>query len=1644
MKKIIALLACIALLASSTAVRTPTAASEDAVAPVAYFEDDFSTGDLSRWVTLDPDMPQDQASIVADGDGYVMRVVRSSADTPAIYKPAETVLPSASQINRVIYTVRHESKTPSANFPLRFLFDYVDAENYKAYDIVAVGTTLYYWGLEMVDGTEKRTSTSPLTAEFDPSQWFTVTLTYQEDGKCGFSFVQGDISFNLRWTLTYNTRVCMIQVINTDYTEFKKVQVECEGYEQYLAEQYCEKYAALFTKKPGNITLEDEAVLQAALAEFEALIEPAKNYLFEEKNKLDAYAKKLEALKNSAAFDENSPMLLYNWDVLWGNGNNVFAVQEGEEDILQMVACGADNITQLTAIELKDSAYNSTNALVKQIAFDVRYQKPDGNRQIQLIYDYTDPENYGYLILSHIGAPHNVCAQHAVKENGTETISLTSTKLDIDLSQWFRVIFDYSEAGKCSILFLQDRDGENQQRWATTKTTAADEKSVVLTSFKNSTETVSYKNISITVIEENEQQNLEKQKNMFLTAYNELLRLQDSTLSVNYKSEVEQALTDFGDLDPAVQDLLLLEGNKLRDIQNKINALLAQGRDDSAYIRAEDDYSDFTEDFENGLVKWVDCFSDNLSGLDIAEDAQLNSKVLKMQGGNYPAITAKSFAMPQKAFISSVTYKMRLGEALGSVYNGIHIYYSYVDENNYEALEIFDFYDTDQAFSRRRKVVQNGEVSYTEQNLASMGVDYTQWCTVTITYTSDGRAYISITDGENTDAVSYAMQSVKGAFALSAPGRSSGTAQALYYDDVQVTMEAGTWDEDLEINDIFVYYAGNTIADPDDVIQLSGEGLYDLVSSIRVREISDLSNSTPAYLNEYTHNRHFVEGQWVQPVNMETIVSDPAWDTAQTVQILQSTDNAVKFIMPSGFKKGIFAVKLYGNDSRSDADDAVIYINNPEIDYTQGDEGDIALPGGTLRIIGKALAPYVDTSNGDYTVGAADTHKICVQLKNATASYELENITVQSAYSLQATLPADLPQGSYEITVYNGYGDGSCWSAPVAVTVGISPRDAWPKTVYNIRDFGANGLSTQNATPMVVNALSTIEGNGGGVLYFPKGIYNMFHSIVIPENTVLKGDGVDRSIIVWSPDQWDWHEFTPYLMGVSKNVEIRDLAFYGTRMGNLYTIYGDSAGESENLYFTNVRIHINPTAGTITEGSGTATTGNMSVSEMYAMALEECKNLISFSAPGSNSLGTGGIKINNLRFKDCYYYANDVMFRRPFALKANYLNMYNCSWHGGWGTLDGDNNIWEYNTFDQNCIAFLGRGVYSQNNKLQNKMDNNRELFVADGSGFLQNATVQQLDPEDNTRFRIVGRTYSTGALIGTQIYIISGQGMGQTRQIIANDGDEFTVDSPFVVAPNRNSRASFGTIRESMYFVKNLYYNGAAGGFFGRFSDVVYDGNTHERNGTFYFQSRSGDRNWYLSIVNDRFIDAYFFHNNGMGTGSEWSGYADIWIYSDQPNQASLAMTFRHNYLDGYRLRFNPSFTNGLSDIVVDKNVFENAAVGISCDLDTGIEAIFLYKNSFFNVDTPISARPAFLSAVNSTGSKRFIQYSDTADGTPFPLGDVNTDGSVTLKDCSLVKYYLSELAVLTEEQKYLADVDQDNTITLKDARKILDLLMQ
>lgn len=55
---------------------------------------------------------------------------------------------------------------------------------------------------------------------------------------------------------------------------------------------------------------------------------------------------------------------------------------------------------------------------------------------------------------------------------------------------------------------------------------------------------------------------------------------------------------------------------------------------------------------------------------------------------------------------------------------------------------------------------------------------------------------------------------------------------------------------------------------------------------------------------------------------------------------------------------------------------------------------------------------------------------------------------------------------------------------------------------------------------------------------------------------------------------------------------------------------------------------------------------------------------------------------------------------------------------------------------------------------------------------------------------------------------------------------------------------------------------------------------------------------------------------------------------------------------------------------------------------------------------------------------------------------GDVNTDGSLSVKDATLIQQFLAKLKTLSEQQEKLADYNLDNTVNIRDVTKIQKVL--
>ena len=260
-------------------------------------------------------------------------------------------------------------------------------------------------------------------------------------------------------------------------------------------------------------------------------------------------------------------------------------------------------------------------------------------------------------------------------------------------------------------------------------------------------------------------------------------------------------------------------------------------------------------------------------------------------------------------------------------------------------------------------------------------------------------------------------------------------------------------------------------------------------------------------------------------------------------------------------------------------------------------------------------------------------------------------------------------------------------------------------------------------------------------------------------------------------------------------------------------------------------------------------------------------------------------------------------------------------------------------------------------------------------------------------------------------------------------------VNEPFTVAPNSNSKIVARTPRENMYFEYMYYENGLATGYFGGFADTVYNKCHWKQVTDIYFDSYNSDLNWYLSMVNGTFERAFNFHDIGT---SQWkTDYGSIIFTSQNSNAYSptSGIRFYGNELNGYQLYIKSAYSEGVRDVVIQANNWDESQVAITTlGSATASDGIFIYKNILNDNETYISN---ILSGRNTVGSQRLMHYvAGELDG--FAIGDINGDGEISLKDVTLLKYYLSGELALSTEQINRGDFYSDGKVDIADALAI------
>lgn len=923
-------------------------------------------------------------------------------------------------------------------------------------------------------------------------------------------------------------------------------------------------------------------------------------------------------------------------------------------------------------------------------------------------------------------------------------------------------------------------------------------------------------------------------------------------------------------------------------------------------------------------------------------------------------------------------------------------------------------------------------------------LNYSQVLTVHLKYV-DKNCFITVTDEDGNEFTYTDKTAVAGSKNYAVIGSYSlGMLDYLpefYVTDFRATFMKGDWDEDKTVSDINVTYTSNTFLQPGDSFVIRGSNIAENVSRVEVIPFengTEIAGETVSdYIDRTWHDFGGVQkGEHTkEPVAPSYSAGSPAWDdisVAIGLNIVQKTTDSLKVILPTEKADGtelkhcMFALKLYDYDDDTDSGDKVIYINAPYIDYVMGVDGDSSAAGEEIRIIGENIAPDQDEGK------TVDELKVRLTNKKTKATRYLDVKEVQSDYSVSVDLPHDLENGTYEVSVYNGFGDSTCWSIPSDIKVDGNIRESFPDTVYNIRDFGATGYNDQNCTPIIASALAAISKKGGGVLYFPEGVYRIEYTVYVPENITIKGDGVNKTFFLSVMYRFNYNAMPENgLFMFDSNVAFEDFQVVATRAPIFFMADSqkNDTDSVKNIYFSNVKFYWQPMAGKVTQGSSGM---NMLVSNAEAQAMtvaENNHNIISFGKGYVENLQMDKLDfLNKETIQGGLFYCYNA---RTKYVRVTDLVSKNASYQ----TCISSNAIWENNVFDGGCTALQGRNIYFGNNTFRNNTTNNRELFVADHNGGICHFA-QYLDKDgkwDGVTLKTVDvGLYGWGEQCGLQLFVTSGSGIGQTRKIVETNKAEgwVRVDSPFTIEVNRNSSFVYRVPREDIYFINTTFKNGFAGGFYGGASDIVYDGTKHIEHVNAAQNAQFNDVNWYFTFKDETWTyDPFGFAiETSLKKESSYN-----WIATSNTSADQLCFALRGCTLDGSPM----SGKYRMTDLIVDNCQFNNMEYASTAEMNY-VNGILWTRNNLNGAQySSNSGWENALKKTNSSGYKTLIVLD--SEYTPKNIkGDVNGDGRVTAKDCSVLRYYIAGMIDLSDEAFSRADVDNNGKVNMKDLLQI------
>lgn len=582
-----------------------------------------------------------------------------------------------------------------------------------------------------------------------------------------------------------------------------------------------------------------------------------------------------------------------------------------------------------------------------------------------------------------------------------------------------------------------------------------------------------------------------------------------------------------------------------------------------------------------------------------------------------------------------------------------------------------------------------------------------------------------------------------------------------------------------------------------------------------------------------------------------------------------------------------------------------IAINRTEAWWVGPDQ---ASGGATVSVYGRNLAHSNGTSQSN------------VYIKPAGGAGRWATVTGVNPYKVDFTVPADLPEGDYEIWTHNGHGGSYGWSGPL--TLHVTGASRFTQAQFNVKNFGAKGDGYSDDVEPIRQALAAASRTGNATVYFPAGTYMVSNTLEMAGKTRWLGEGQSNTVIKCAAN------FSAAALGLIfgnvKEAEITGMGFEGNgnfrgKLDKPVFLRGSS-----DLRISNARFSF-PGYNLL----------DLHLCTRIFLSNTQLTGITSFLGNGSQLfIDHCDFKLTNQSDGMLYSWGGAAI-----SITHSTCSDYNSNGAGdGWGK--GRFFVGEGN-WGSNRLTYLGNNTTTDLGVLPGEADQNSgeqllwEGNITEWSGTAAASattlTTSYTFPNANVRYAV----------------IIKGKGLGQSRRIVSYTGTVLTLDEAWNVMPDETSVFSIGPFTDRIAVYGN-YLDGkpasatsathtASAGIepYGGIFNFVADNNTlHElRQGisNWATQHSTGlDPNYFSLFANNAFIQcrwAIFIQpdiNKPVGTGILGTVYRNNFI------ESTIETAIVHS---------SPSVSAALSDAVAyEHNTFKGVPSGFSAL--TGVDA--------------------------------------------------------------------------------------------------------